>query len=294
MATDRKPRKPSKHFKRFFLRGLAVVLPSALTLWLLVKAYQWIDAAIAQPINRGIQWCIIHLMNIWPGFAEFAGLEPSQGKLQSLREEAGLVPSNTSSDALLVSTWRETNVEAWWDDHWYIHVIGLIVAIFAVYIAGRLVGGFIGRLVYRYLERLITSIPVVKKIYSWVKQVVDFLFTQDQGPQFSRVVAAEYPRRGVWSVGFQTGRSMRTIAGKAGDSVTVFIPSSPTPFTGYTITVPQADIIELPISVEEAIGFAVSGGVLCPPSEREWQAPTLEATDGDATVDSEPSDENSP
>jgi len=294
MATDRKPRKPSKHFKRFFLRGLAVVLPSALTLWLLVKAYQWVDAAIAQPINRGIQWCIVRLMDIWPGLAEFAGLEPSLGKLQSLREVAGLVPSNTSSDAHLVSTWRETNVEAWWNDHWYIHVIGLIVAIFAVYIAGRLVGGFIGRLVYRYLERLISSIPVVKKIYSWVKQVVDFLFNQDQGPQFSRVVAAEYPRRGIWSVGFQTGRSMRTIAGKAGDSVTVFIPSSPTPFTGYTITVPQADIIELPISVEEAIGFAVSGGVLCPPSQRGWQAPTLEATDGDESTDSEPSDKNSP
>ncbi|MEE3001405.1 MAG: DUF502 domain-containing protein [Planctomycetota bacterium] len=294
MATDRKPRTPSKHFKRFFLRGLAVVLPSALTLWLLVKAYQWVDSAIAQPINRGIQWCLIRLMDIWPGFADFAGLEPSEGKLQSLREGAGLVPSNTSSDALLVSTWRETNVESWWNDHWYIHIIGLIVAIFAVYIAGRLVGGFIGRLVYRYLERLISSIPVVKKIYSWVKQVVDFLFGQDQGAQFSRVVAAEYPRRGVWSVGFQTGRSMRTIAGKAGDSVTVFIPSSPTPFTGYTITVPQADIIELPISVEEAIGFAVSGGVLCPPSERGRQVPALGETGGDGSADSQPSDEDSP
>ena len=285
MATDKKPRTPSRHFKRFFVRGLAVVLPSALTLWLLVKAYQWVDGAIAQPINRGIQWCIIRLMEVWPGLAKFADLEPGQDKLQSLRREAGLVPGNSSSDAALVNTWREAHVQAWWDDHWYIHIIGLIVAIIAVYIAGRLVGGFIGRLVYRYLERLISSIPVVKKIYSWVKQVVDFLFSQDQGPQFSRVVAAEYPRRGIWSVGFQTGTSMQTIAGKAGDAVTVFIPSSPTPFTGYTITVPQADIIELPISVEEAIGFAVSGGVLCPPSERQPGAPVLEERSGEDETD---------
>ena len=149
MATDKKPRTPRKHFKRFFLRGLAVVLPSALTLWLLVKAYQWVDAAIAQPINSGIQWCIVRLMDLWPGFADFAGMEPDQGKLQSLRKQAGLVPSDASTDPLLVTTWRETNVEAWWDDHWYIHLIGLIVAIIAVYIAGRLVGGFIGRLLYR-------------------------------------------------------------------------------------------------------------------------------------------------
>jgi uncharacterized membrane protein len=268
MSTDKKNPTVKGHFKRFFLRGLAVVLPSALTLWLFVKAYQWIDSAIAQPINNGMQWCLVRLMDLWPGLASFSDLSATDIKLQSLRRGAGLVPSDRSQDTTLLTQWRNENVESWWNDHWYIHIIGLLVAIIAVYIAGRLVGGYLGRVFYRYLERLIGSIPVVKKIYSWVKQVVDFLFTQEQSTTFNRVVAVEYPRRGIWSVGFQTGESMRSISTKSGDSITVFIPSSPTPFTGYTITIPRADIIELPISVEEAIGFAVSGGVLRPDHQK--------------------------
>jgi len=255
------------HFKRFFLRGLAVVLPSALTLWILVKAYQWISQAVALPINQGIQYAIGQLMVVWPGLAEFAGAVPDQQQLASLRTAAGVDPDATQLDPTLLTQFRTETIAAWWTDHWYIQIIGLVVAIIAVYIAGRLVGGFVGRLLYRYLERLISSIPVVEKIYGYVKQIVDFLFSQDQPIKFNRVVAAEYPRRGIWSVGFQTNNSMKTISTRSGDSVTVFIPSSPTPFTGYTVTVPRKDIIELPISVEEAIGFAVSGGVLQPPAQ---------------------------
>ncbi|MDG2291671.1 MAG: DUF502 domain-containing protein [Phycisphaerales bacterium] len=290
MATDKKKTTAKGHFKRFFLRGLAVVLPSALTLWLFVKAYQWVDSAIAQPINKGLQWCLVRLMDMWAGLASFADLQATETKLESLRREAGLVPHDLSQDGALVNQWREGVVTSWWDEHWYIHIIGLLVAIIAVYIAGRLVGGFIGRVLYRYLERLIGSIPVVKKIYSWVKQVVDFLFSQEQSVQFNRVVAVEYPRRGIWSVGFQTGTSMRSISAKSGDSVTVFVPSSPTPFTGYTITIPRADIIELPISVEEAIGFAVSGGVLRPDGQKmngTASVPKLSGMGGDAQEERE-------
>lgn len=261
---DKKKRTFGRHFKRFFLRGLAVVLPSALTLWIFVKAYQWIDTAIAQPINHGIQYLIGQLMVVWPWLADFSDATPGHDKIIQLREGMNLKVSDASHDPALIAEYRGAIIEGWWNDHWYIHVIGLIVAIIAVYIAGRLVGGFVGRLVIRYIERLITSVPVVKKIYGYIKQIVDFLFGQEKTIKFNRVVAAEYPRRGIWSVGFQTGESMRSIADKAGDAVTVFIPSSPTPFTGYTITVPKEDIIELPISVEEAIGFAVSGGVLRP------------------------------
>jgi len=266
MAANRK-HTARGHFKRFFLRGLAVVLPSALTLWILVKAYQWITQAVALPINNGIQYCIGQLMAIWPALAEFGGATPDQAQLEGLRQSAGLGAGVTRLDPTLIVEYRTSVIAGWWNDHWYIQIIGLIVAIIAVYIAGRLVGGFVGRMLYRYLERLIKAIPVVEKIYGYVKQIVDFLFNQDQPIKFNRVVAAEYPRRGIWSVGFQTGKSMKSIATKSGDSVTVFIPSSPTPFTGYTVTVPKDDIIELPLTVEEAIGFAISGGVLKPPHQ---------------------------
>jgi uncharacterized membrane protein len=133
-----------------------------------------------------------------------------------------------------------------------------------VYVAGRLLGGFFGRSLYKRIERLITTLPVFKQVYPYVKQIVDFLFSDDKPMQFNRVVAVEYPRKGIWSVGFMTGAPLKSVQDRAGKSVTVFIPSSPTPFTGYTITVSIDDLIELPISVEEAIRFAVSGGVLIP------------------------------
>ncbi|MBT5137113.1 MAG: DUF502 domain-containing protein, partial [Phycisphaerae bacterium] len=144
------------------------------------------------------------------------------------------------------------------------NLLGLVVAAIIVYISGRLVGGFIGRTIYKRLEKLMVTVPVISKVYPYIKQLVDFLITDSDKPKFSRVVAVEYPRKGVWSVGFMTGESLRTIKAKLPDSVTIFIPSSPTPFTGYTITVAKSDTINLPITVEEAIRFAVSGGVLVP------------------------------
>ena len=105
-------------------------------------------------------------------------------------------------------------------------------------------------------------------MYPYVKQVVDFFFSDERPIKFNRVVAVEYPRKGIWSVGFLTGDSLPSIQTKLGESVTVFVPSSPTPFTGYTITIRREDIIELPLTVEEAIRFAVSGGVLVPDHQR--------------------------
>jgi uncharacterized membrane protein len=162
---------------------------------------------------------------------------------------------------------RSENVVEWWERRWYMDLIGLVVAIVAVYVAGRLLGGFFGRSIYSRIERFITSLPVFKQVYPYVKQIVDFLFSDEKAIKFNRVVVVEYPRKGIWSVGFMTGGTMRAIANHSGDSVTVFIPSSPTPFTGYTITVPRDEVIEVPISVDEALRFVVSGGVLVPTTQ---------------------------
>ena len=156
------------------------------------------------------------------------------------------------------------SVNTWWLVHPWMKLLGLLVAAIIVYICGRLVGGFLGRALYRRLEKIMVAVPVIRKVYPYIKQLVDFLITDSDSPRYSRVVAVEYPRRGIWSVGFLTGDPMQTIQNKIPDSVTIFIPSSPTPFTGYTITVQRKDTIDLPITVEEAIRFAVSGGVLVP------------------------------
>ncbi|MAT80496.1 MAG: hypothetical protein CMJ29_02485 [Phycisphaerae bacterium] len=293
------PSSPVGHFQRFFLRGLAVVLPATLTLWVLVQAYLWIDRSIAQPINASIRYGIVQLFAHWPSTGELTGVLPTPDELVDLRVEAGLPKTDASEDSQLIFAFQEAVVNSWWEEYFLVRMIGLVVAIAAVYVAGRLVGGLVGRWIYRWFERFITSLPVIKKIYSWLKQIVDFLFNNQNKPiKFNRVVAVEYPRRGIWSVGFQTGTAMKSIRPRSGDSITVFIPSSPTPFTGYTVTIPKEDVIELPISVEEAIGFAISGGVLRPSSEQlaQTSAPdsilsdTMHQSKADDQTSSQPSD----
>jgi uncharacterized membrane protein len=268
-------------FRRFFLRGLVVLLPTVLTLWLVVKAYQFVDNSFAEPINQGVRLGIVratpHLDRLEQSF------EPTLEAVEAEESKLRLAGTKPPEANVIRSRLRRENVRAWWDAHWYMDFIGLVVAIVAVYIAGRLLGGFFGRRIYRKIEQVITSLPVFKQVYPYIKQIVDFLFNDDKAMQFNRVVVVEYPRKGIWSVGFQTGGAMRAVAEQSGESVTVFIPSSPTPFTGYTITVPASEVRELPISVEEALRFAVSGGVLVPEHQSiENGEPTkpLAMTDG--------------
>jgi uncharacterized membrane protein len=181
------------------------------------------------------------------------------------RDASGLI---NQTDSKIRHDRRVQAIDAWWHARWYMNYIGIIVAILAVYIAGRLLGGFLGRRLYARLEGLLTSIPLVKQVYPYVKQVVDFLISDDKQIQFNRVVMVEYPRRGIWSIGLVTGTPMRVVQEhvkpKDGPTITVFIPSSPTPFTGYTIAVPKDTVIELPITIDEALRFTISGGVLVP------------------------------
>ena len=249
-------------FRRFFLRGLVILLPTVLTLWIVVKAYQFVDNSIAEPINQSIRLGITKAIPTMDPLKEW--FEPNQEVIEA-EILAGTSPGgNPPTEAQVRARLRGENVRSWWDNHWYMDLIGFVVAVVGVYIAGVLLGGFFGRQIYRKIETVITTLPIFKQVYPYVKQIVDFLFSDDKPIEFSRVVVVEYPRKGIWSVGFQTGSSMKSVAEEAGDSVTIFIPSSPTPFTGYTITVPRSEVRELPITVEEAIRFAVSGGVLVP------------------------------
>jgi len=258
------PKQRTKQPKRAFLRGLAVLLPSVLTLWLLVKAYQFIDSAIAEPINRGIRTAFIQIPRLFPEVAEMFAVGPDEDALASAAMDAHIATTDSVSMQALANELFTNSVNTWWLEHPWMNLLGLLVAAIIVYICGRLVGGFLGRALYRRLEKIMVAVPVIRKVYPYIKQLVDFLITDSDSPRYSRVVAVEYPRRGIWSVGFLTGDPMQTIQNKIPDSVTIFIPSSPTPFTGYTITVQRKDTIDLPISVEEAIRFAVSGGVLVP------------------------------
>lgn len=249
---------------RPFLRGLAVLLPSVLTLWLLVTAYQFIDSKIAEPINTGIRSAYIQIPKHFPDLADSLSMHPDNELLATEAASRHIAQGDLEAMQELSNELFAESVNTWWADHPWMNLLGLIVAAIVVYICGRLVGGFLGRSIYKRIENLMVAVPIIRKVYPYIKQLVDFLFSESDTPKFSGVVAVEYPRKGIWSVGFMTGESLKAIQAKIPDSVTIFIPSSPTPFTGYTITVPKKDIIDLPLTVEEAIRFAVSGGVLVP------------------------------
>ena len=253
-------------FRRFFLKGLVVLLPTVLTLWILVKAYEFVDGTIAQPINGGIRF-VMEQATPHLGFLQNS-FDPTDSAVSKELVRREMNGDSDVSEAMVRSELRSAIILKWWEGRWYMNFIGITVAILAVYFAGRVLGGYLGRRIHGRLERLLTSIPLVKQVYPYVKQVVDFLISDDKPITFNRVVMVEYPRKGIWSVGLVTGTPMRTvqdhISGREGPGITVFIPSSPTPFTGYTITVAKDSVIEVPISIDEALRFTISGGVLVP------------------------------
>jgi uncharacterized membrane protein len=133
-----------------------------------------------------------------------------------------------------------------------------------IYFAGRFLGGYLGRQIYDRLEKLLARVPGFKQVYPHVKQVVQMVIG-DRPIAFNRVVMVEYPKQGIWTIGLVTGPSLRVISDEAGAAViTVFIPTTPTPFTGFAINVPASAVIDLPMSVEEAIRFFLTGGVVVP------------------------------
>ncbi|OQX81786.1 MAG: hypothetical protein B6D56_01545 [Candidatus Omnitrophica bacterium 4484_70.1] len=140
--------------------------------------------------------------------------------------------------------------------------LGIIISILIVFIVGVI--GLISRMrVTRFLERFILKFPVVNKIYLPVKRTVDFLFFQQSN--LKKAVLVEYPRKGIYSLGFLTneaGNDFQDILGRK--LYSIFIPSSPSPLTGFTIVVPQEEVIFLDIGIEKAIRWIVSGGMVNP------------------------------
>lgn len=256
-------------FRKFFLRGLGIVLPSILTLALLFWAYRFLQQNVANPINNLVRHGVLLAYDrIDPGDQ----WRPEWYKVdaEELADHRAANPRTRSlEDEEVVRVIRRSDFRQYWETHIWLEAIGVVIAVVLVYLAGVFVGNYLGRRLYVRAERLITRVPVIKQVYPSVKQIVDFLLGDgNRKLDADRVVLVEYPRKGIWTVGLLTGSTMRAIERIARvECVTVFIPSSPTPFTGYTITVPRADVVELPISLDEALKFVISGGVLIPPAQ---------------------------
>lgn len=152
--------------------------------------------------------------------------------------------------------------------HWFEYVLAAVFGLTLVVLLGLFTRNFAGRRLVSLLEWFVTRTPGIKSVYPHAKQLVEFFFSENKMLEFDTVAIIEYPRKGLWSVVFVTGSGLRTLQEHTGvRMVTVYVPSSPAPMTGYTMVMAAEDVIPLDISVENAMKFVVSGGVLSPISE---------------------------
>ena len=134
-----------------------------------------------------------------------------------------------------------------------------------IFMVGYLTTHIFGEKIFRWFEWLLTRVPVIKSIYTSVKQVNDVLFLEKDKTLYRRACLVEYPRKGIYSVGFVTADAAEEIEKKIGEKlVSIFIPNTPTPATGFMIVVPATDVILLDMKLDDAFKLIVSGGVLKP------------------------------
>ncbi len=206
-------------FQRNFVAGLLVILPAALSLWL-------------------VAWVLGSLSNV--------------------------------TDTLLIflpKTWTHKGGP---DGplHWYSSVLAFMTAVALIAGMGMLARIYIGQQLIQFLDSLMLRVPLINKIYSTIKQVND-AFSGSKA-SFKQVVLIEYPRKGVYSLGFITNDQLDTLGAEApAKLVSVFVPTTPNPTSGFIVLVPETDLLKLKLPVADGIKFIISLGSLSPEQQQE-------------------------
>ena len=150
--------------------------------------------------------------------------------------------------------------------------LGMLLTLLVIFVTGLLTRNFLGQRLIRLWEALVSRIPIVNSIYSSVKQVSDTLFSPG-GKAFRKALLVQYPRAGSWTIAFQTGTPADEVAAHVGgDMISVYVPTTPNPTSGFFLMMPRAEVVELKMSVDEALKYVVSMGVVTPREVRAEKA----------------------
>lgn len=157
----------------------------------------------------------------------------------------------------------------WWYEQYYTLItfpgIGIIAALVFFVLVGWFTTNFLGKILIRISEYIVNRMPVIRTLYGGIKQVVETIMAS-KSQAFREVVMLEYPRKGVWSMGFVTGRSEGEVQRKTdNETINVFVPTTPNPTSGYLLFVPKKELKYMDMSVEDAIKLIVSAGIIVPP-----------------------------
>ena len=173
---------------------------------------------------------------------------------------------------LLVSTMDQTLLllpEEFRTERWlgvYVPGMGAVMTVVVVLATGLVVTNFLGQRLLLFWESMLSRIPVVKSIYNSVKQVSDTLFTSG-GHAFRKALLVQYPREGSWTIAFLTGEPGGDVINHLhGEYWSVYVPTTPNPTSGFFLMMPKADVIELDMSVDAALKYIISMGVVVPGS----------------------------
>ncbi len=269
-------------FRRAVLRGLAVLLPPLLTIVIFLWVWNTVTNYLLAPMEAGANRLLVshYQKNILPASqlpegqkvvddrVTVEGLDYRQvddGRLvlaedyDYLQEELGFDPPTKSAKEFYRVFVKQKFMQ------WYIVIpFFLCVFLLMLYLLGKFLAAGVGRFFWMQFERVINRLPIIRNVYSSVKQVTDFMFSERE-IEYTRVVAVEYPRKGIWTVAMVTGESLLDIRSAANEPVlSVLIPTSPMPFTGFTVTVRKSETIDLNITIDQAFQFIVSCGVVVP------------------------------
>ncbi|MBI5779522.1 MAG: DUF502 domain-containing protein [Planctomycetes bacterium] len=209
-----------------FVRGLIILLPTMITLFLLLIAFRFVNNNIAQPLG----YTILSIID-------------------SIIDMASLGIDKTP-------VWNA--------------IFGFPIVIIIIYLVGYFTASFLGKKLFKGIEIwIMTRFPIIKEVYPYARQFIDTFISIEKKTEFKSVVAVEFPHAGIYATGFITADGLKDLREKTGQKIiTVFVPTSPAPFTGFTLFVPEDKIIYLNMTIDEAIRIIMSGGVLTPPHQQ--------------------------
>lgn len=169
---------------------------------------------------------------------------------------------------LLPSAWQPENVLGF-----NMPGLGAILTLLIIFVTGLIATNIFGQQLIAAWESFLSRVPFVKNIYSSVKQVSDTLFS-DSGNAFRKALLVQYPRQGSWTIAFLTGAPGGDVSNHlTGDYVSVYVPTTPNPTSGFFLMMPRADVIELDMSVDEALKYIISMGTLTPKDRKTRELP---------------------
>ncbi len=153
----------------------------------------------------------------------------------------------------------------------YIPGIGVVILIVGLILIGMFTTGFIGKFFVRLGDFIVSKMPLVSSIYSLLKQLFETVFSP-KSQSFKQAVLLEYPRKGIWIIGFLAGETTGELAHKLPikKMLSVFVPTTPNPTSGFLVMVPSNEVVKLKMSVEDALKYTVSCGIVTPESDKEY------------------------